>query len=72
MTDYVIIQIKDISYYDDDFEYEPFIVKRDEDFEEKYNKFVKIAKNYECFDEVESFINDNFEKIDFEKRYIEV
>lgn len=72
MDNYIIIQLKDICYYGDDFEYEPFIVKKDKDFEEKYNKLVKVGKNYESFDEVEDFINTNFEKIDFETRYIEV
>lgn len=30
----VLVQLKDICYYDDDFEYEPFLVKADtKDFE---------------------------------------
>ena len=72
MDNYVRIQLKDICYYGDDFEYEPFIVKKDEDFEKKYNKLVKVCKNYECFDEFEDFINEKFETIGFETRYIEV
>lgn len=72
MKEYVRIQLKDICYYDYDFEYEPFIVEKDENFEEKYNELVKVCKNYESFDEVEDFINKNFEKIGFETRYIEV
>ena len=72
MNNYVIIQLKDICYYCDDFKYDPFIVEKNDDFEEKYNKLVKVCKNYESFDEVEDFINANFEKIDFETRYIEV
>ena len=70
--DYIRIQLKDICYYDDDFEYEPFIVKKDKDFEEKYKKLVEICKNYEMFDEVQDFINENFETIGFETRYVEV
>lgn len=72
MNKYVKIQLKDICYYDDDFEYEPFIVAKDENFEEKYNKLVEVCKNYEDFQEVEDFINENFQKINFETRYIEV
>lgn len=70
--EYVVIQLKDICYYDDDFEYEPFIVEKDNNFEEKYKKLVDICKNYESFDEVEEFIAENFIKLDFEKRIIEV
>ena len=70
--EYVIIQLKDICYYGDDFEYEPFIVKKDNNFEEKYKKLVDICKNYEDFNEVEDFITENFIKLDFEKRVIGV
>lgn len=69
---YIIIKLQDTCYYGDDFEYQPFIVKKDKDFEEKYNKLVEVCGNYENFDEVEDFINKNFEKIGFEMRYIEV
>ena len=72
MKDYVIIQLKDMCYYDDDFEYEPFIIKRDKDFETKFKKLKKICKNYESFDEIEEFIEENFERIGFEKRIIGV
>lgn len=69
---YVIIQLVDMCYYDDDFKYEPIIVKKDEDFEKKYEGLVKVCKNYEDFNEIEEYINDNFIKMDFEKRKIEV
>ncbi len=72
MNNLVMIKIKDICYYDDDFQYEPFIVEKDDEFEEKYNKLVEICKNYESFEEVEDFISENFEKISFETRYIGV
>lgn len=72
MKEYVIIQLKDICYYDDDFEYKPFIVEKDENFEEKYKELVKLCKNYNDFQEVEDFIYDNFKIINFEKRIIEV
>lgn len=72
MNNYVIIQLKDMCYYGDNFEYDPFIVEKGENFEEKYNKLVEICKNYEDFQEIEDFINENFEKIGFEKRYVEV
>lgn len=70
--DYVCIQIKDICYYDDDFEYEPIIVKKGEDFEEKYAELEKLCKNYESFDEVDEFIDTNFERIIYEERYLRV
>lgn len=72
MKEYIIIQLKDICYYDDDFEYEPFIVEKDEKFEEKYKELVKVCKNYNDFQEVEDFIYNNFKIINFEKRIIEV
>lgn len=70
--EYILIQLKDICYYDDDFEYEPFLVKKDEKFEEKYKKLVNVCNNYEAFDEVEDFIHENFKTIEFEKRIIEI
>ena len=70
--EYIVIQLKDMCYYDDDFEYAPFFVKKDKDFESKYKKLEKLCKNYECFDEIEEFINNNFKKIEFETREIYV
>lgn len=70
--EYVVIQLKDMEYYDDDFEYEPFIVEKDDNFEEKYKKLIYICKSYEDFNEIEEFIVENFNKLDFEKRVIEV
>ena len=69
----VLIQLKDLCYYEDDFEYEPFLVNTNtKDFEKKYKKLLKICKNYDDFQEIEDFIEENFEKIDFEKRTIEI
>lgn len=72
--DYIRIQLKDMCYYDDDFEYEPFIVKKDKDFEKKFKKLERLCKHYDSFDEVENFIDNNFEKLelDFEERIIYV
>ena len=70
MSEYVIIQLKDLCYYGDDFKYAPFIVKRDDNFEEKFVELQKICKNYEDFGEVEDFIADNFTKVEFETREI--
>lgn len=72
MNNIVMIQLKDICYYEDSYEFEPIFVIKEESFEEKYNKLVEICKNYEDFQEVEDFINENFQKINFETRYIEV
>lgn len=72
MEKLVLIQLKDICYYGDDFEYEPFLVVKDENFSKKYQKLKRICQSYESFDEVEDFITENFEKIEFEKRIIEV
>lgn len=70
----VLIQLKDLCYYDDDFEYDPILVEetQDKDFEKKYEQLVKVCKNYECFDEVIDFINDNFNVISFETRVINI
>jgi len=72
MKELVLIQLKDMCYYDDDFEYEPFLVEKDNDFEKKYKKLVKICNTYEQFDEVEDFIQENFIKLDFEQRTITI
>lgn len=64
--DYVIIQL-----YDDEFN-NKYIIKKDEDFEKKYEKLVELCGKYEYFDEVQDFINENFETIGLETRYIEV
>ena len=69
---YVCIQLKDINYYDDDFEYEPIIVEKDENFEETFNELKKVCKNYEDFNEVDEFIEENFKKINIEKRIIKI
>lgn len=70
---YVLIQLKDLYYYCDDFEYEPFIVKADTpDFEKKYQKLKSVCQNYEDFQEVVDFVHNNFEAIEFEKRIIEI
>ena len=39
------IQLKDMCYYDDDFEYSAVYVVKDENFESKYEELVKICKN---------------------------
>lgn len=69
MENYIRIELTDL--YDDDFDLE-YIVKKDKDFEEKYEKLVELCGNYEFFDEVQDFISENFETIGFETRYIEV
>ena len=72
MKNYVIIQLEDICYYDDDFSYDPFIVERTDDFEQKYKELLKVCNNYEFFQEIEDFINENFKKVQFEKRVIKI
>ena len=72
MNNIVMIQLKDICYYEDSYEFEPIFVIKEESFEEKYSKLVEICKNYEDYQEVEDFIYDNFKKIDVERREIEV
>ena len=72
MKELVLIQLKDLCYYDDNFEYKPFLVEKDKDFESKYKKLVKICNTYEQFDEVEEFIQENFIKLNFEKRTINI
>jgi hypothetical protein len=72
MNNIVMIQLKDICYYEDSYEFEPIFVIKEENFEEKYSKLVEVCKNYEDYQEVEDFIYDNFKKIDVERREIEV
>ena len=72
MNNIVMIQLKDICYYEDSYEFEPIFVIKEENFEEKHSKLVEVCKNYEDYQEVEDFIYDNFKKIDVERREIEV
>lgn len=72
MNNLVMIKIKDICYYDDDFEYDPFFVIKEKDFENKYKQLETICKNYNDFQEVEDFIHDNFKKVEVEKYTIEI
>lgn len=72
MNNIVMIQLKDVCYYEDSYEFEPIFVIKEENFEEKYSKLVEVCKNYEDYQEVEDFIYDNFKKIDVERREIEV
>lgn len=72
MNNIVMIQLKDVCYYEDSYEFEPIFVIKEENFEEKYSKLVEVCKNYEDYQEVEGFIYDNFKKIDVERREIEV
>lgn len=68
----MVIKLKDICYYGDDFEYPPFLVKDEPNFEKKFQKLEYICKHYEDFQEIEDFITENFEKIEFEERIIYV
>ncbi len=70
----VLIQLKDICYYDDDFEYDPILVdeSQDADFAAKYEQLVSICGSYETFQDVTDFIHDNFAVIPFDKRVIEI
>lgn len=66
MKELVYIKIKDMCNYDDDFEYDPILVEKCDDFEEKMKQLEEICKNYEDFQQVEDFISDNFYKINYE------
>ena len=70
MNNIIMIQLKDICYYEDNFEFDPIFVIKEDNFEEKYNKLVEICKNYEDYQEVEDFIYDNFKRINVDKRLI--
>lgn len=66
MEKIIEIELKDICYYNDDFVYDKFYIIKEEDFEEKYKKLEYICKNYEDFEEIKEFINNNFKTIDVE------
>lgn len=68
----VRIQLKDTSYYDDDFQYDAFYVIKDKNFESNYNALVKLCGDYENFQDVEDFIYENFTTIKIEELEIEV
>lgn len=69
MESIVIIQLKDIMYgCDNDF----YIVKKDKDFEKKYKKLVDLCGSIECFNKIKTFIEKNFEVINFEIRHLEM
>lgn len=62
----VAIRLKDMCYYEDDFEYDTFYVKKDEKFEENYKKLTELCSTYEDFNEVEEFVKNNFQMVDVE------
>ena len=70
----ILIQLKDMCYYEDDFEYTPYLIDNEnaEEFNKKYEQLEKICHTYQDFNEVEDFINNNFKVIPFEKRVIEI
>lgn len=70
----ILVQLKDMCYYEDDFEYTPYLIddKNTEEFNKKYEQLEKICHTYQDFNEVEDFINNNFKVIPFEKRVIEI
>lgn len=72
MKDIVKIRLKDICYYEDNFEYNPIYVIKNEKFEENINKLKEICENYDSFQEIDDFIDDNFEKIDIEEIEFEI
>lgn len=72
MIEIVEIELKDICYYGDMVEFDRFYIIKEEDFEEKYKKLEHICKNYEDFEEIGEFVNNNFKTIDIEYRVIEV
>lgn len=72
MKEIIEIELKDICYYEDMFEYDKFYIIKEDDFEEKYKKLEYICKNYEDFEEIKEFVNNNFKTINIEHRKIEV
>lgn len=70
MKELVYIKIKDMCYYDDDFEYDAILVEKCDDFEEKMKQLEELCKNYDDFQQVEDFISDNFYKVNYEIRKI--
>lgn len=72
MKDIVKIRLKDICYYEDNFEYNSIYVIKNEKFEENINKLKEICENYDSFQEIDDFIDDNFEKIDIEEIEFEI
>lgn len=67
--EYVVIQfIED----ENDFEYEPFIVKKDKHFDSKYEKLEELCKNYKTFEDVVDYIYKNFKQIKFNTKIIRV
>lgn len=70
MIEIVEINLRDYEY--NDFDYETFYIIKTKDFEKKYEQLMKIAKEYEDFQEVYDFIHNNFITIDIDYRVIGV
>lgn len=49
----------------------PVLVKKDKNFEKKYEKLLKLCRSYENFQEIEDFLCDNFDIVNIEEREIE-
>lgn len=70
MIEIAEINLRDYEY--NDFDYETFHIIKTKDFEEKYEQLMKIAREYEDFQEVYDFINNNFITIDIDYRIVGV
>lgn len=70
MIEIVEINLRDYEY--NDFDYETFYIIKTKDFEKKYEQLMKIAREYEDFQEVYDFIHNNFITIDIDYRVVGV
>ena len=54
-----------------DNEVYPVLVKKDKNFEKKYEKLLKLCRSYENFQEIEDFLYENFDVVNVEEREVE-
>lgn len=68
MENLVMLQLMDEC---GDNEVYPVLVKKDKSFEKKYEKLLKLCENYDCFQDIEDFLYENFDVVNVEEREVE-
>lgn len=68
----IMIKLKDLCDFKDNFEYKPYLVVADDEFKKKLDGLKNVCKNYSDFEEVTEYVKNNFKYIEFDEEVIEI
>lgn len=68
----VLIKLKEICVFYDNFEYKPYLVVADDEFEKKLDGLKNVCRNYSDFEEVTEYVKNNFEILNFDEEVIQI